>query len=408
MNPIEEWTDAFENQVSGRTNVLDLAAHYSYSPERWRLFVNGSRAFPEYGSVAQYTHSDDTHDLQPAGGDTVVFESAERPRYVVQYELAATWAFAVNQSLQGNDQLKIGLYDGSDGWYLEHRGDHADTEADFVLERAGSEVYRETNQDLHKTVQTFARLKLQTGWYDVTRQVWERSYSDGGSQVNATIGKFSADDSRGSRTGNLPLHYEITADASTTGLVLHAGSAAQVNLGTTTPLTREKVSEHTHTFATTGSWVPLLALRVDPDRDITNVQLEGVHVLEWGGSGDVNLVAKSHAPQNVLNGSGVQLSDSDFVTPGQQSPTSSVVETSTAVDQAADDTGTPTTSTASTGGYQIGWATQRTSGAGSKTTVSGSQSDVKAPIYGQDVVVIWGNADNAADVVYEIQTEQDF
>jgi len=43
-------TDAFGNEISNRTNVLDLAAHYPYSPERWRLFSNGSRIFPEYQS----------------------------------------------------------------------------------------------------------------------------------------------------------------------------------------------------------------------------------------------------------------------------------------------------------------------------------------------------------------------
>jgi len=35
-NETEGWSDAFENQVTARTNVLDLAAHYPYSPERWR------------------------------------------------------------------------------------------------------------------------------------------------------------------------------------------------------------------------------------------------------------------------------------------------------------------------------------------------------------------------------------
>jgi hypothetical protein len=31
-NPVPEWSDAFDNQVANRTNVLDLGAHYPYSP----------------------------------------------------------------------------------------------------------------------------------------------------------------------------------------------------------------------------------------------------------------------------------------------------------------------------------------------------------------------------------------
>jgi len=53
----DENLDAFGNDISNRTNVLDLAAHYPYSPERWRLFVGGTRQFPEYGSVTQYNHA---------------------------------------------------------------------------------------------------------------------------------------------------------------------------------------------------------------------------------------------------------------------------------------------------------------------------------------------------------------
>jgi len=118
--------DAFDNLVTNRTNVLDLASHYPYSPERWRLFADGARIFPEYEAaiddLPQYEHAEDTHDLSPAAGETVTLESAERPRYVVQYELASTAAVSANQSLQGDDRVRVGLYDGSDGWYVEHRG----------------------------------------------------------------------------------------------------------------------------------------------------------------------------------------------------------------------------------------------------------------------------------------------
>ena len=51
---LTETRDAFGNEVNSRTNVLDLAAHYPYSPERWRVFVDGDRVFPEYGTVPQY------------------------------------------------------------------------------------------------------------------------------------------------------------------------------------------------------------------------------------------------------------------------------------------------------------------------------------------------------------------
>lgn len=408
-NPIGEWQDAFENQVSNRTNVLDLAAHYPYSPERWRIFVDGSRVFPEYDTVSQYAHTDDTHDLQPGAGETVVFESAERPRYVVQYELAATWAFATNQSLTGNDQLKIGLYDGEDGWYMEHRGDHPDDQtADFVLERDSTEVYRKSDIDIARPVTTFARLKLQTGWYDVTRQRWERSYSDTGTQQNPEIGSFSADDARGSRTGNLPIHYEVTADASDTGIVLNAGSAAQVNLGTTTQLKREKTFEEDYTFSTTDAWVPMLALRVPPDKKIINVQLSDFQITEWDGADDLRITVQSHDPSKVLAGDSNPLDDSDYFTPDVFNEINSAIEISDAVAEAPDGSGTPTTSTSDPGGWQLGWAVERTTGSGSKTKTKSTSVNSKRPLYGRDVAVVWGNADNTESVQYDLRTEQDW
>lgn len=409
MNIIPEWSDAFGSQVAARTNVLDLASHYPYSPERWRLFVDGARQFPGYNTVAQYTHDTDRHRLSPAGGETVVFESAERPRYVVQYELAATFAFAVNQSLTGNDRIRIGLYDGSDGWYIEHRGDHADgSTGDAVMERDGSEVYRVEGVDLHKPVTAFARLKLQTGWYDITRQRWERSYARDGDQVNPVITEHGAPGERGPQTGNLPLHFEVTADASTTGLDLLAGSAAQVNLGRTTQLTRTKVFEDNYTFATTGSWVPILAIRTDPDRDIINTQLSNVTISEWGGSDDVNLLVQAHDPSKVLDGGGATLDDADYSTPAVLNAQNNIIEISSAVEQAADGTGSPTTSTADPGGYQVGWASQRQSGQGSQSKVTNRSLEAKRSLYGRDTAVVWGYADNAAEVTYEVRTEQDW
>lgn len=404
----DDLRDAFGNLISNRTNVLDIAAHYPYSPERWRLFVDGSRVFPEYGSVAQYNHAGDYHELQPAAGETVTFESAERPRYVVQYEFAATWAYQTNQSLASGDSIRVGLYDGSNGWYMEHSGDQADDVADFVLERDGSEVYRESDIGIELPVTSFGRLSLQSGWYDVTRQIWERSFPEDGVQKNPQIGKFSADNARGSKTGNLPLHFSVTASSSTTNLVLEAGSAAQVNLGETTTLTRNKVDTVTANVDTTGTWVPLIAIRVDPDRDITNVQLTDVSIGEFDTSADIELIAQSFAPENVADSNGDQLTDADFSTPALFNPQNNVIELSTAVEQVVNNDGTLTTSTDDPGGFQVGSAALFTGAGNTVTGTVPGDFTSKRPVYGRDIVVFMANAGGTADVTWQYRTEQNW
>lgn len=401
--------DAFENQVAERTNVLDLAAHYDYSPERWRLFVDGSRVFPEYNTVSQYNHAGDVHEIQPAAGETVVFESAERPRYVVQYELAATWAFAINQSLSDGDSFKIGLYDGTDGWYMEQLGSkHSDTEADFVNERGNTEQYRKENVDIHKATTAFSRLKLTTGWYNITRQKWERSYSNNGEQQNPLIGKFSYDTGRGPKVGNLPIHFEITADANTTGLTLEAGSAAQVNLGSTIAQTRTKTAPETVTINTSGTYVPLFALQNTNNQEVTNVQLTDTAIREFGVSADVTVIAIACDPSKVLDGNGNELTDADYSAPPELSDYNNVIQSTTAVEQFPDSTGTPVTSADDPGGYQVGHDSLYTGGGNSVTESVGVTGQAKRSIHPRDTIVFVANTGSTGDITVEYRLEQDW
>jgi hypothetical protein len=403
------WTDDFGNQIADRTNVLDIASHYPLSPERWTLEVDGTRQILDYGSVSQYNHTGSFHELQPAAGETVTFRTAERPRYVVQYELAATWAFSVNQELKNNDQIIVGLYDGSDGWYLEHNGSQDPDVADFVMERGGSEVYRKQDIDIYKPVDEFARLKLQTGWYDITRQTWERSYSKDGQQINEVIGEFSEDIERGPTTGNQPLYYEVTADASTSSLVLEAGSCAQVNLGRTTPLRRFKSEVRTNSITVTGSWEPLQAYRIDPDRDIVNVQIDNLQIAEYGASADVELIGLAFDKSNVKDGGGNALEDSDFSTPVDFSPQNNVFETTSNVDQVVDSTGTLQTSMSNPGGWQLARGELFEAGTGNESQgATTTNPAVKRPFYPRDYMVIMGKSSTAGDVNYRLDVEQDW
>lgn len=405
---LPKFEDVFGNQVSGRTNVLDLASHYRYTPQRWTLSVDGTRQLLQYNSVSQYNHAGDVHELKPAGGETVVLETADAPRYVVQYELASSWAFSLNQSLSSGDLLRIGLYDGSDGWYMEQDGTHADDEADFVTERNGTEVYRKSDINLHKDTQTFARLRLKTGWYDVTRQVWDRSFTADGDQRNSEVGAFSADSSRGPKRGNLPLRYEIQADSTTSGLQLNAGSCALVNLGTTVPINRLKTAVFTDTIDTTGSWVPLRAFRVKPGDDVVRVEVPDVGIGKYSVSADVELLLNAFDPSKVLDSGGNELVDGDFSIPNDLSDENSAIETATAVEQVADSSGTTSTSVSDPGGWQLGRSELFDDSGNSSSSKTTTRSIVKRQLLPRDIMVVLGKSGSTGDVSYQIDFEQDW
>lgn len=403
----EGWSDVFGNQVGSRRSLLDIGSHYPISPERWRLFVDGTRQFIQYTDAVQYAHPEDTHNLSPNAGETVALVTADDVVYTVQFELAATWAFGLSQALQSGDRLRVGLFDDADGWFMEQTAAHATDEADFVIRRAGTEVYRETHPiDLPTT--TFGRLGLETAWYRVARQRWSRSYPENGTQQNEVVATTDATPNQGPARGNLPLRYEITAGSSTTDLTLKAGSVAATLQGDSERIIRAKNYRETFSVNTTGTYVPVLAFRKDPDRDLVRMEITNTDVPKFEGSGDLFALLIAAGKENVRDANGDPLDDTDFSTPNELNGTNSVIETATAVAQFPDNTGTLVTSATNPGGYQLGLATRYTSGSGGKISSTGAGIDAKRVLASGDYAVLLVRATATGDFDYEVTIDQDW
>ena len=408
-----ETRDVFNDDTAKTTtNESNLAGHYPYSPERWRLFTgsvaSGNRLFPEYepdiNDLPEYTHAGDYHRLQPAGGETVIFETAERYRYTVQYELEATWAWAINQPLQGDDYVRCGFYDGTDGWFLEHNGGHATDEVAVVVLRDGTEQYREVVEVYKGGFQTNTRFALDTAWYDVTRQQWEQSYSEDGLQRNKTIARVSNDDSRGPKKGNQPLRYEVQADAGTTGLELEAGSTALITKGSGGDNFRGKTKAYTDTLETTDAWVPLRAYREDPSKDVINNQLLSFSILGFGG-------------QNKVEGTILAFDETSVTFTGTDSwdaapiwnDANNSMQVRSDVDQFADSTGTLVSTVDDPGGHQIGYSVLAPA-TGNKLDKGASETGigVKRNLPNGDVAVLLANSTDTGDLTHGESWEQDW
>lgn len=393
-------------------NVLDIASHYPINPERLRIFVDGSRVFPQYGSVAQYNHSGPHHELIPAQGETVTLETAERPRYAVGFEQLYSFALGLSRQLESGDLMRVGPYDDSDGWYLEHRGDHSPTECDIVVRSGGSDTVGEQDVSLKQAADEFSRIDLRTGWYRVTPQLWRESYANVSSLYTEVLGRSSVDP--GPETGNLPLRMQIMRGASSSALKMEAGSMALITLGDKTEIRRVKVHEvpfTTDASADGSTWFPRYAMRIDPARKIVDTQISSMGVQDYGGTGDIRILLTAHNPSNVLKTGPTTLADSDFAVPAEHHEQNSVIEetdTST-VTQAADASGTTVTSTTEPGGYQIGYASLHASGQGSTTNKTADTQRKKRGLYGGDYAVMWVRAENSGvDAQVNITTEQDW
>jgi hypothetical protein len=424
-------TDAFGNQFRlGTTNEADLAGHYSYSPERYRVFVDGTRQFIQYdGEPTQFTDNVDSFTLSPqADGEVVTLKTAERYRYVVQYVVEWSLAFQTNQDLQTGDVWVVGYGDpdlenssddtpgpNADGWFVYQNSSHDNDVATLAEYRGGSEVDA-VDVTFEKLPQIWGRIAGKTNWYNVGETNLVETFiekEDGEtSQRNPEIGTVGVEDGKGPERGNQSIHASVKTGSSGAGsLELEIGSIGVRTLGQVTGILRTKTFDYELSYSgTTGEFEPLLAVRVDPDRPEVNTQFSVLEPLEFSASDDLVLIAQIFDKTNVLDSGGNELVDGDFSTPNELSATNSVIETSGAVEQVVDSTGTTQTSMANPGGYQVAYGSLTASGSGGagSTGVSSRARTQKRAVPNGDIAVIMARSDSTGTINGDVQFEQDW
>jgi len=420
------YEDAFGKLIADTTtNKADLASHYDYNPERWRVRVDGTRVLPEYGSVAEFEDGTDEFRLKPSQGGTAQILTAEKFRYVVGYVTKPSFAFNTNRSLEGDDLVVVGygdpdlqnistglLGDNADGYFLVYDTSLSSDEVKTVVYRDGTAVAGPNIAPAEKAIDIWKRYAIDLNWYNVGETSFTETYTQNGSQQKIVRQMLSNDDGKGPTTANHRARFAVKRDANSSDLTLSTGSVSVITLGDVAAILRTKTAVAEYTFSTTNEWVPMLAMRIDPDRDNVTAQLTQTSVEKWGGSGDVEIVCQAHAAQKVLDGNGDPVPDADYSAPELHNGTNSVIQTATTVDQAAREsdgtTQTSITDSDGPGGFQIGYSSFRTSGSGQNTRESSVSTVQKRPINSGAVAVFWGRAENTATVTWRYDTDQDW
>ena len=373
--------------VKNVSSQINLASSNPYNPERWRLSVDGSPAFPQYEAVSQYNHTGKRHELLPAAGETVRLRTAERPKYVVEFESAATMSWAASKDasgLTGDDRIRVGRFDGDDGWAMEVNAGHSEEECDLLVLRGGSVVRRKIDRYIPATLSDFVRILQKGAWYDATRHEWDISLVRREEQVNAEVGTVGMA-GEGPTTPNLPIMYEVRADASTPDLVLKAGSVSLVQYGR--PSNFVRVKEHTFqdSLSVAGDFEPLYAIRKAPSYRDVEAEIMRTQILNYGTGDLFEVVIQAFRSSKVsFDGTG------SWSVPPEWSEENNTLETRTDVDQVADQNGSLTATPSNPGGYQLGYHST-IGGLGNDTGQGASESQTeKAFLHEDDVAVILG------------------
>lgn len=429
MEYLDSSRDAFGWDVRlGTRNNADIGAQYPYSPERWRLSVNGNRKNIEYTNPAEYTRLTDGYEITPqASGDVVRFETAERFRYVVQYVLEWSLAFQTNQDLTSGDVWAVGYGDAdlenssddtpgpsADGWLAYQNSSHAADEARIAEYRDGTEQDGRT-VTLRKLPQTWGRLCGRTNWYNVgvttlaeTSAVADTRADDSGEpgpiQRNDPIGTVGFPGGKGPIDGNQHITATIKAGNSTSAgsLSMEIGSAGLRTLGDVQSIVRD----NPHLIRTDvandvfGTWEPIHAIRVDPNRSNVNTQIANANVDKFTGGADIQVLVLA-VDETLTDASG-------FSTPPEHASKNSAVEVTDSVTTFPDSTGTVVSTTTDPGGWQLGYASLFTSGGGKTETGTGQARTEKRAIHEGNVAVVLANAGGTGTVSVEITTEQNW
>lgn len=429
LHRLDRSHDQFDQLIAdGRTNEGDIAAHFDYTPERWRVdYDAGStgtwdRRFIQYGDAANHTDGEDSQTLAPADGDTMRLRTAERFRYVVQYSIVPSWAFQLNQGLGAGDKATI-AYGTSDlgagmaaaeGIVIELVPELDDDQCYFAEWRNGSiRSFGDSGAGTRKTVKLneaitrWLRYALPFNWYNVGSSGIEQTTTKDGVQTNEIVGRISADGQKGSISGNHRMEFALQSGGN--GTEMEVGSAGVVTLGDVNELFRPKGFERIgdDSIANTDVWEPVLAMRIDPDRANVAVQLNELRLLNFTGSGSIRLQAQGFDPSKLSFGGG-----DSWSAPNQLSATSSVIQTRTDVTGYPDSSGSEVTSadtwTNDPGGFQVNRSVLSVSGTGSQQSVSRKGATRKNPIYDLDTIVLLANGDVTGTLDYTVDLEEDW
>jgi len=404
--------DVFGKLIADNTRSEgNIASHYPYNPERWRLYSGSvsesNRIFLMYGDDTRYEHQRfngrgeyDVHKLKPTAGETLIMQAPEIFRYVVGYEALVTQALSINQELNPGDYIRIGPFDGSDGYGTEFNGEMGAGQCETFIMRDGTKVARDYTS-IRKISESFTRFAHRFAWYNVGRAHLSQTYSQAGNQIQDSQTGISTDKGRGPRQGNLPIRFEVYADSGTSNLTLNAGSAGWQTFGDVFPNVRPKFAHVEATVDTANTWTPVAAIRKHPNLKLVDVTIQNLQLGDFSATGDVALAGFSISPTKT--------DASGFVTPLTHDSRNSVVEHTTNVTTFPNNTGDIVSSANNPGGFQAGYSRYYEAGVGSNQRVSETETaNVKRGILNTDTIVILANTDNTGDIAFDYLTVQDW
>lgn len=432
---LDSYSDNFDRLITNPlTDILLVPGHHQFTPERQRVYRDGSRVFLEYGSDSGFTNTDAGVTLSPAAGETLSINTTSRVPYPVGYDVLASMAIEVSQEPASGDVVAGGFgdpdvanfdpetetYSGSsaDGYFFYVTSDTGFNEVLLAMVRDGS-ILDSVRASLTEPMDVWKRLELALNWYDVGPCLFRETYTDvaGGRtdpQYNDLLSAVANDNGKGPLHGTKRLQVQCHQASGNSGLTAEVGSLAAQVPGRYDPLFKTK--DHTMNVSVSNTvdetYEVVGALTTDPDQPLIEGQIIDIEVSNTPSSG-----AKAEVLVITIDPSETNYSDSDFSVPPEHSNQNSIIEqavgdtgggsapTGPDADAAGtDSTGAATATTMTNpGGYQVGRSKINQTGSGN-TNQTGKNKDRIVP--DTDYALVLVDADTSGTYEIEFATRQ--
>lgn len=428
--------DTFGNLIANpEKDSINSPGSFQFTPERRRVFRNGSRVFLQYGTDSRFSDTDTGIDLQPDSGDTLTVNTAERVPYPVGNDIKVSWSVQIPNAPQSSDVVAIGFgepdVDNFDPSTKSYSGSSADGSFIYVTEdngldtvfvaevRDGTIVDSIDDKRLESAFDALVRHEMEGNWYGVGPSIFTESYTDVAEsrkdpQQNRIITSVANDDGKSWLFPQKRVRIQVHQDSANSGLTVEAGSLAAKTIGDRT--TNFKSKDHTQVLnvsnTTADTYEVVGAIAIDADQNRIKGRLSDIQI-----SSEPSSSAAADVLIQSVDKSSTNYEEADFSVPDEHSAQNSAIRTTAGntgegnspTGPVADDSGTDSSGATlsntmtNPGGYQI----QRTKLGATKNKDQTQAAGQKERVLNDtDFSLILVDANETGDYDLEVTTRQ--
>lgn len=420
LQPSDLDFDAFGTPIFESTRtIVDQPATVPVSRERWRYYVDDGTGYTRVNNpIEDNTNSfqdNPNHFLvQCPAGEKRELRTAERATYQSGYEAEWGLAWKAVQNLSDGQVVRVRLIDSlrEDGVVAEYRNNNGTIEAEFYLQQAsgkinstGQKSFEPSQTDLtsprivrgYSNFYAVGKHQLTEIFCENFRQT-EEDYTNI-RQTQETKAEIANVDDWSVESFNFHIGVEVDCLNSSNGLDVEVGTV-NFKIRADTPETqREKEFRKTglQYEGTNDNYEPVLAVRVDPERNNVPVDISGTELNQPSGNAG-ELVAVGVFPDEVT----VNQNTGTWAAPTDASANDTVIQVTDDVTEIIQEDGTlgPDIPAVHDSMRTISLAATTSR----KSTGGSSAETIKSPVHPDEIMVILLRSDTGQSFSFNTRT----